>query len=64
MKCYMAKENWGQMFALYGNKIMGTDIEVEITPELWEEHERVVEALINLQDRLSTIYNLETGRDE
>lgn len=63
MKCYMAKENWGQLFALYDSKIMDTDIEVEITPELWEEHERVIEALINLQDRLSTIYNLETGRD-
>jgi len=52
------------MFELYDHRIVDTDIEVEITPELWEEHERVVEALINLQDRLSTIYNLEIGRDE
>lgn len=64
MKCYMSKGDWGRMFELREAKLAGTDIEVEVTPELWEEHERVIEALDNLQDRLSTIYNLETGRDE
>lgn len=63
MKVYLYKCNWYDVFELVEERSLKTDIEIEITPELWEEHERLVEQFINIQERLRVIYDNETSSE-
>ncbi len=63
MKVYLYKCKWDDVFELAEERSLKTDIEIEITPELWEEHERLIEQVINIQERLRVIYDNETSSE-
>jgi hypothetical protein len=63
MKIYLYKCNWSDVFELAEERSLRTDIEIEITPELWEEHERLIEQFMNIQERLRVIYDNETSSE-
>lgn len=63
MKVYLYKCDWAGIFELSEEYNVDTDIEIEITPELWEEHERFIEQFINIQERLRVIYDNETSSE-
>lgn len=63
MKVYLYKCKCDDVFQLAEERSLKTDIEIEITPELWEEHERLIEQVINIQERLRVIYDNETSSE-
>ena len=63
MKVYLYKCNWYDVFELAEERGLKTDIEIEITPEVREEHERLIEQFMNIQERLRVIYENETSSE-
>lgn len=63
MKVYLYKCNWSDVFDLSEERGYEVGIAIEITPELWEEHERLVEQFIHIQERLRVIYDNETSSE-
>jgi hypothetical protein len=63
MKVYLYKCKLDDVFELAEERSLRTDIEIEITPELWEEHERLIEQFMNIQERLRVIYDNETSSE-
>ena len=63
MKVYLYKCKWNDVFELTKERSLKTDIEIEITPELWKKHKRLIKQFINIQKRLRVIYDNETSRE-